>query len=134
MSALEIKDGVSFLSERQDSNRFALNVGVRCGISGGFCGRAPGGRLVKGRKHYRRSVAQQCLFTDSLLCVCVPSTNVILLGNKKTRKKLEWMSLRKEKRMEDKKLDMTLEKENYIKERREASPGGSKCGNKVRYR
>ena len=44
------------------------------------------------------------------------------------------MSLRKEKRMEDKKLDMTLEKENYIKERREASPGGSKCGNKVRYR
>jgi hypothetical protein len=48
-----------------------LNVGVRCGISGGFCGRAPGGRRVKGRKHYRRSIAQQCLFTDSLLCVCV---------------------------------------------------------------
>ena len=81
MSALEIKDGVSFLSERQDSNRFALNVGVRCGISGGFCGRAPGGRLVKGRKHYRRSVSSQ-----TVCCVCV-CTNVILLGNKKARKK-----------------------------------------------
>lgn len=104
MSALEIKDGVVFFLKEKTRIDFELNVGVRCGISGGFCGRAPGGRRVKGRKHYRRSIAQQCLFTDSLLCVCVPSTNVILLGNKKTRKKLEWMSLRKEKRMEDKKI------------------------------
>ena len=72
------------------------------------------------------------LHRQSAVCVCVPT--LFYWAIRKQEKKLEWMSLRKEKRMEDKKLDMTLEKENYIKERREASPGGSKCGNKVRYR
>jgi hypothetical protein len=43
--------------------------------------------------------------------------------------------LTKEKR-ENGKLDMTLEKkkENYIKGKKRRQPGGSTCGNKVRYR